>query len=86
MSKRKIGFDRLVAEIGEDFFNSHKDTACFSYGDTEKGLHCFLGIDLHPELRTATLSCPIDDWDVYATCYVTDDGVEMDKCKFPVLC
>lgn len=83
MDRRKAGFERLVSEIGRGFFDSHRDTACFSYGDTDQGLYCFLGIDLHPERRELTLSGDIDEWDVYASCYVTDDGIIMDRCKLP---
>lgn len=83
MNKKRRGFEKLVSVIGIDFFNHHKDTACFSYGDTEQGLFCFLGIDLHPEKRECTLSADMDDWDVYASCYVTDTQIIMDKCKLP---
>ena len=42
-----------------------------------------MGIDLHPELRKLCLSCDIDEWDIYASYYVTDTDVIMDKCKLP---
>ena len=83
--QKKIGFIRLVETIGRAFFDDHKDSAVFSSGDTEKGLFCFLGIDLHTDEREATLSCSVDDWDIYASCYVLDDGeIEMDKCRLPI--
>jgi hypothetical protein len=85
MEKKKIGFNRLVEVIGKEFFEAHKADAVFGYGDEDMGLYCFLGIDLHPELRTLCLSCDIDEWDVYATCFVTDNDVIMDKCKLPQL-
>ena len=65
------------------FFEKHKSTAVFSSEETENGLFCFLGIDLHPQNANITLSCSIDSWDVYATCYVKDDDVILDKCKLP---
>ena len=85
MDKRKIGYNKLIDIIGKDFFEAHKDTAVFSYGEEEeeKGLYCFMGIDLHPELRKLCLSCDIDEWDIYASCYVTDTDVIMDKCRLP---
>jgi hypothetical protein len=82
-NKRKLGFEALVNAIGKEFVNDYQDSACFSYGDTERGLFCFLGIDLHPENAKCTLSADIDDWDIYATCYVTDKDIIMDKCKLP---
>lgn len=83
MSKEKIGFKKLVETIWEQFFKKHEDSEVFSYGETEKGLHCFLGISLHPENAKVTLSASLDDWDIYATCYVTDDDVIVYKCKLP---
>lgn len=83
MTKKRLGFNRLVEVIGKDFFERHKDTAVFSSGETDKGLFCFLGIDLHPEKARLCLSASMDEWDVYASCYVTDDDVIMDKCKLP---
>lgn len=81
--KKRIGFNKLIEVIGKDFFECHKDTAVFSSGETDKGLFCFLGIDLHPEKALLCLSATMDEWDVYASCYVTDDDVIMDKCKLP---
>lgn len=49
MDKKRRGFEKLISVIGIDFFNDHRDRACFSCGDTEQGLYCFLGIDLHPQ-------------------------------------
>ena len=83
MDKKRIGFNKLVETIGKNFFELHKETALFSYGEEDIGLYCFLGIDLHPELRKLCLSCDIDEWDVYASCYVTDTNVLIDKCKLP---
>ncbi len=86
MNRKKIGFNKLVEIIGQDYFTEHKDSAVFSSGETEKGLFCFLGIDLHADERTATLSCSMDEWDVYASCYVLEDGeVEIDKCRLPMM-
>ena len=42
-----------------------------------------MGIDLHPEKARLCLSATMDEWDVYASCYVTDAKVIMDKCKLP---
>ena len=25
----------------------------------------------------------VENWDIYATCYVTDNDIIMDKCKLP---
>ena len=83
MSKEKIGFQTLVKAIGEQFFKEHEKNAVYSYGEEEQGLHCFLGISLHPGNQINGLSASIDDWDVYASCYVTDTGVIMDKCRLP---
>lgn len=84
MDKEQIGFDTLVNVIGKDFIRKHKDGALFWYGEEAKGFHCAIGIDLHPETRRVTLSASIDDWDIYASCYVLDDGkVIMDKCRLP---
>ena len=82
MTEKKLGFNALVEVIGAQFFDAHKDTAVFSTEETERGLFCFLGIDLHPS-KTITLSCAIEEWDIYATCYVKDNSVMMDKCKLP---
>jgi hypothetical protein len=83
MSKKDLGLQKLIDTIGRDFCYAHKDAACFSWGDTEKGLFCFLGIDLHPERAQVTLSVDIDEWDIYATCYVTDTEIIMGKCRLP---
>lgn len=83
MSRKKRGFKRLVETIGEQFFKEHENSAVFSYGETEKGLHCFLGISLHPENTHITLSASLDDWDIYATCYVRENDIIMDKCRLP---
>ncbi len=83
ISKKRRGFEKLISVIGVDFVEQHKDTACYSWGDTEQGLFCFLGIELHPQKRERTLSADIDDWDIYASCYVTDTEIIMDKCRLP---
>lgn len=83
MNKKRLGFNKLVEVIGKDFFELHKDTAVFSSGETDKGLFCFLGINLHPEKARFCLSASMDEWDVYASCYVTDTKVIIDKCKLP---
>ena len=84
MNKKRIGFTKLVEVIGKDFFECHKDTAVFSTEETDKGLFCFLGIDLHSEKARLCLSATMDEWDVYASCYVTVAKVIMDKCKLPM--
>lgn len=83
MRKEKIGFQYLVKVIGEQFFREHEDNAVYSYGEEEQGLYCFLGISLHPISEIRGLSATLDDWDIYASCYVTDTGIIMDKCKLP---
>lgn len=83
MSDKKIGFTALVETIGSVFFNEHKNSAVFSSEETEDGLFCFLGIDLHPDKRQITLSCDMDEWDIYATCYVKNKKAILDKCKLP---
>lgn len=83
MDNKKIGFRALVRSIGEQFFTEHKDNAVFSYGEEDKGLYCFLGISLHPNSKINGLSASIDDWDIYASCYVINNEVIMDKCKLP---
>ena len=82
MSKKKIGFNFLVKTIGEEFFKEHQDTAVFSSEEFDEGLFCFLGIDLHPERAQLTLSASLNDWDVYATCYVKEnDKIVLDQCR-----
>jgi hypothetical protein len=83
MNKKRIGFEKLVSIIGVDYFEAHKDTAVFSSEETESGLFCFLGIDLHPVKSNPCLSCKIDEWDIYASCYVTETDIIVDKCKLP---
>lgn len=83
MSKEKIGFQTLVNVIGVQFFKEHENSAVFSYGEEDKGLFCFLGISLHPSTKLNGLSASMDDWDIYASCYVTDTQVIMDKCRLP---
>ena len=83
MSREKDGFKKLVAVIGEDFCQKHKDVSCFSYENIDEGLFCFLGFDLHANERKITLTCDIDEWDVYATCIVTDNNIEIKDCKLP---
>ena len=85
MNEKRTGFEALVNVIGKDFFEAHKDSAVFSTEETKKGLFCFLGIDLHPEKRGLCLSASMDEWDIYASCYVIDNEVVMDKCKLPEL-
>ncbi|MCQ2549936.1 MAG: hypothetical protein MJ134_07835 [Lachnospiraceae bacterium] len=83
MSKEKIGFQTLVKTIGEQFFREHESSAVYSYGEEDQGLFCFLGIDLHPSFELNGLSAKMDDWDIYASCYVTETQVIMDKCRLP---
>lgn len=85
MDNKRVGFNKLVDFIGESFCYSHKDVSCFSSEETENGLYCFLGFDLHADTRPVTLSCDIDDWDVYATCIVIDGEATIEKYKLPVL-
>ncbi len=49
-----------------------------------QGLYCFLGFDLHSNERSLTLSCKLQEWDVFATCVVSDDDLELKECKLPV--
>lgn len=83
MSKKKRGLNKLIEVIGEQFCREHQDTALFSCEESKDGLYCFLGITLYEKNTPVTLSASLDDWDVYATCYVTDDDVILDKCKLP---
>lgn len=84
MDREQIGFDALVNAIGRDFIKKHKDAAIFSCGETEKGLYCFIGIDLHPEIRQVTIRESTGEWDIYASCYVLENGeVVMDECRLP---
>ena len=85
MSKKKRGLNKLIEVIWEKFCREHQEGAIFSCDETEgeRGLYCFLGIDLHPEDAKITLSASLDNWDIYATCYVTDDDVILDKYKLP---
>lgn len=83
MSKEKIGFQTLVNVIGERFFREHEDNAVYSYGEEEQGLYCFLGINLHPSSKINGLSASAEDWDIFASCYVTETQVIMDKCRLP---
>ena len=84
MTKKRKGFLLLVDTIGKAFFEEHKDHALFSWGEEEKGLFCFLGISLSPQSEAVTLSCKADEWDVFASCYVTDNDIILDSCKLPV--
>lgn len=83
--RQAIGFKALIEKIGNKFFEEHKDRAVYSYGEEDIGLFCFLGISLHPasELKGLKLSASMDEWDIYASCYVTDAEVIMDKCRLP---
>ena len=46
-------------------------------------MFCFLGFTFKTQ-KNICLSATIDEWDVYASCYVKIDGeVVMDKCKLP---
>ena len=84
MNREKIGFQALVKQIGEQFFKEHENNAVYSYGEEEKGLYCFLGISLHPGTKLNGLSASMDDWDIYASCYVDNDGVvTMGECRLP---
>lgn len=83
MSKEKIGFQALVKVIGKQFFKEHEDNAVYSYGEEDKGLYCFLGISLHPSKGLNGLSASMEDWDIYASCYVTETQVIMDRCRLP---
>lgn len=83
--RQAIGLKALIEKIGNEFFEEHKDSAVYSYGEEDAGLFCFLGISLHPSpvLKRLRLSASMDEWDIYASCYVTDTGVIMDKCRLP---
>lgn len=85
MDRKQIGFDALVDAIGRDFVREHKEGAIFSCGEEERGLHCFIGIDLHPETAPLCLSVRMDEWDIYASCYVLENGsVIMGECRLPI--
>ena len=82
--KERIGYLKLVETIGREYCLQHKDTACFCAQELEKGLYCFLGIDLHADERELCLSASMSDWDIYATCYVLDNNdVVLDECRLP---
>lgn len=83
MSDKKKGFLKLASEIGQEFFNGHKDCAVFSSQETEEGLFCFLGIDMHPELRNCCLSAQMSDWDIYASCVVANSDIIIGECRLP---
>lgn len=91
MDKKQIGFNALVDAIGREFVRRYKDGAIFSWGEEENrslqeepALFCFLGIDLHPETAPLCLSAQMDEWDIYASCYVLTDGkIVMDECRLP---
>ena len=82
--KARAGFEFLVNLIGRGFYEKHEDSSVFSYGDEgEKGLFCFLGISLRKNSKLNGLSASMDEWDVYASCYVIGEDVVLDKCKLP---
>jgi hypothetical protein len=83
MNDVKVGFHTLVKVIGEQFFKEHEKSAVFSYGEEENGLFCFLGVALHPKATLRGLSASMDDWDIYASCYVKEGTVIMGKCRLP---
>ncbi len=83
MDKKKRGFTKLIELIGEDFYKKNENNAVFCWGEEEKGLFCFLGIDLHPENKGITLSANMEEWDIFASCFVTDTDIIIDKCRLP---
>lgn len=74
----------MIETIGKDFCWEHRDHAVFSHEEDDDGTFCFLGIDLHPELRSLCLSGRMSDWDIYASCTVKDDeSIVMGECRLP---
>lgn len=49
---KKIGCQKLIEIIGPAFYEQHKESACFAYGETEEdGTFCFLGFDLRTDAQ-----------------------------------
>ena len=84
MTDKKIGLSACIDKVGKDFYETHEETSCFAWGDTDKGLFCFLGISLQNRKATCKISANLNEWDVYAICYVKDDEVIIDKYKLPI--
>lgn len=87
MDRKRIGFHACLEAIGEDYASANRDNMVFSCGETEKGLYCFLGISSHhSDSEQLCLRVSIDEWEYYASCYVTSTNeVIMDKCKLPLM-
>ena len=85
MSEKKIGFTACINAIGQDFYKENKDRCVFASGsDAHKGLWCFVGVnttDFHYD--GLHLSAGFDEWEYYASCYVNNMVVTMDRCRLP---
>ena len=45
---RKIGINACIDKIGRDFVLAHQDTATSTYGETEDGMYCYVGVSDAP--------------------------------------
>lgn len=78
-----IGKNACVELIGKEYVREHCDVASFAVQEiNEDKVFCFLGIDLHEDTRELRLS-NVNDWDVYASCYVEKGIVKIDEYKLP---
>lgn len=85
MSEKKIGFEACINAIGRECYIKNKHRCVFASGNEEgKGLWCFIGLNttdtVYEGLR---LDADFDDWEYYASCFVKDGTVNMDKCRLP---
>lgn len=85
MNEKRIGFDACINSIGREFYETNKERSVFACGDEgSRGLWCFLGINTR-EIGSDVLrlSADMEDWEYYASCYVKNGAVVMDKCRIP---
>lgn len=85
MNDVRIGMRACKEAIGIEFHNKYKDNCVYSYGEEDDGsVSCFLGLNtVMPEYHGLILTCDINEWEYYASCFVKDGKVTMDKCRLP---
>lgn len=85
--KKQIGLVALIDVFGKDYYEEHKHTGCFAYGEDDKGFMCSLYLmEQEPEANGQMILTHDNNWDFYAVCYVKDDfSIEMGECKLPNL-
>lgn len=85
VNEKKIGFAACINTLSRDLYEENKDRCVFASGkEAGKGTWCFVGLNTHDsETQGLKLTAGLNEWEYYASCYVNQSKVTMDKCRLP---